>query len=398
MSRERDKSGPSTRAVHAGERSTRVRVTDSLTTPIVQTAAFWFRDTQEVIAYQEGRHPSFEYGRYGNPTTRAVEIKLCELEGGADCVVSASGMNSVTTMLLALVPQNGHVVTTHDCYRRTRQFMQTVMPKMGVRCTVIDPSDLAALERAVADGAHLFFSESPTNPYLRCVDVAAVAQRCRASGTIVVIDSTLATPANQQALALGADLVLHSATKYLAGHNDVLAGALVGSEALIRPIRELHGVLGGVLDPHAAYLVLRGMKTLSLRVARANENAAAIARFLEQHDKIERVHYPGLPSHPDHAVAKRQMRNGFGGMVSFEVRGGLEAASKLIDALRVPYIAPSMGGVESLVEQPTVISYWDKTPAERAQLGIRDNLVRFSCGIEDAEDLLRDLEQALERV
>ena len=397
MSRERKKDGPSTKAVHAGERSTRSRVTDSLTTPIVQTAAYWFRDTQEVIAYQEGRHPSFEYGRYGNPTSRAVETKLVELEGGEDCVVSASGMNSVTTMLLALVPQNGHVVTTHDCYRRTRQFMQTVMPKMGVRCTVIDPADLGALERAVADGANLFFSESPTNPYLRVVDVAAVAERCRPRGTIVVIDSTLATPVNQQAIALGADLVLHSVTKYLAGHNDVLAGALVGRESLIRQIRELHGVLGGVLDPHAAYLVLRGMKTLSLRVARANENAGAVARFLEQHDKIERVHYPGLPSHRDHAVAKRQM-TGFGGMVSFEVRGGLEGASKLIDALRVPYIAPSMGGVESLVEQPTVISYWDKSPEERAQIGIRDNLVRYSCGIEDADDLIRDLEQALERV
>jgi cystathionine gamma-synthase len=397
MSRERDKGGPSTQAVHGGERATRARVTDSLTTPIVQTAAYWFRDTQEVIAYQEGRHPSFEYGRYGNPTTRAVETKLCELEGGADCIVSASGMNSVTTMLLALLPQNGHVVTTHDCYRRTRQFIQTVLPKMGVRCTVIDPSDLDALERAVADDANVFFSESPTNPYLRVVDVAAVAERCRPHGTIVVIDSTLATPVNQQALALGADLVLHSVTKYLAGHNDVLAGALVGKEAFIRPIRELHGVLGGVIDPHAAYLVLRGMKTLALRVARANENAMAIARFLEQHDKIERVHYPGLPSHRDHTVARRQM-SGFGGMVSFEVRGGLDGASKLIDALRVPYIAPSMGGVESLIEQPTIISYWDKTPEEREQLGIRDNLVRFSCGIEDTDDLLRDLEQALERV
>jgi cystathionine gamma-synthase len=229
------------------------------------------------------------------------------------------------------------------------------------------------------------------------VDVQAVAERCRPRGTIVVIDSTLATPVNQQALPLGADLVLHSATKYLAGHNDVLAGALVGRAALIRPIRELHGVLGGVIDPHAAYLVLRGMKTLSLRVARANENAGAIARFLEQHDKIERVHYPGLPSHRDHAVALRQMQ-GFGGMVSFEVRGGLDGASKLIDALRVPYIAPSMGGVESLIEQPAIISYWDKTPEERAQIGIRDNLVRYSCGIEDTDDLIRDLEQALERV
>src|SRR5262249_42976548 len=244
------------------------------------------------------------------------------------------GLSWVTRWRPALGAKTATAGPTPAASRRTRQFMQTLMPKMGVRCTVIDPSDLAALERALADGASLFFSESPTNPYLRCVDVAAVAERCHASGAVAVIDSTLATPVNQQALALGADLVLHSATKYLAGHNDVLAGALVGKEALIRPIRELHGVLGGVIDPHAAYLVLRGMKTLSLRVARANENAAALARFLEQHDKIERVHYPGLPSHPDHAVAKRQMKNGFGGMVSFEVRGGLEGASKLIDALR----------------------------------------------------------------
>jgi cystathionine gamma-synthase len=397
MSNEREKGGPGTRSVHAGEGAARAHTADALTTPIVQTAAFWFRDTQEVIAYQEGRHASFEYGRYGNPTTRALEEKLTALEGGEDCVVSASGMNAVTTMLLALVPQNGHLVTTHDCYRRTRQFMQTLLPKMGIRTSVIDPADLGSLERALAGGASLFFSESPTNPYLRVVDIRAVAERCRLRGATVVIDSTIATPLNQQALALGADLVLHSVTKYIAGHNDVLGGALIGKAGLIRQIRELHGVLGGVLDPHAAYLALRGAKTMALRVARSNENAATIARFLEAHDKVERVHYPGLPSHPDHVVARRQMR-GFGGVVSFEVRGGLESASKLIDALRVPYIAPSLGGVESLVEQPTVISYWDKTPEERAKIGIRDNLVRYSCGIEDPEDLLRDLEQALERV
>jgi plant cystathionine gamma-synthase len=394
MSREREKSGESTKAVHGGERDGRPRVSDSLTTPIVQSATYWFRDTQEVIAYQEGRHPSFEYGRYGNPTTRVLEEKLCLLEGGEDCVVSASGMNSVTTMLLALLPQNGQLVTTHDCYRRTRQFISELLPRMGVRTTVIDPADYAGLARALADGASLFFSESPTNPYLRVIDVPRVAELCRPSGATVVIDSTFATPVNQQALALGADLVLHSAAKYLAGHNDVMGGALVGKRALIEKIRKLHGVLGGVVDPHASYLILRGVKTLALRVARSNETASAIARHLAQHPKIERVHYPGLESHREHAIAVRQM-SGFGGVVSFEVRGSLESASKFIDALRIPYIAPSLGGVETLVEQPTVVSYWDKTPEERAALGIRDNLVRYSCGIEDAEDLIRDIDQAL---
>ncbi len=396
MSSERDKTGQSTRAVHAGERGPRPRVGDSITVPIVQSATYWFRDTQEVIAYQEGRHASFEYGRYGNPTTRALEEKLCGLEGGEDCVVSASGMNSVTTLLLALMPQNGHLVTTHDCYRRTRQFMQTLLPKMGIRTTVVDPSDLAGIERALDAGATLFFSESPTNPYLRVVDIPRVAELCRNRGAVSVIDSTFATPVNQQALSFGADLVLHSATKYLGGHNDVLGGALIGRADLIRTIRDLHGVLGGVIDPHTSYLILRGVKTLALRVERANRNAEAISRYLEQHRRIERVHYPGLESHRDHAVAKRLMK-GFGGVISFEVRGSLETASKFIDALRIPYIAPSLGGVESLVEQPTVVSYWDKTPEERAALGIRDNLVRYSCGVEDTDDLIRDIEQALDR-
>jgi cystathionine gamma-synthase len=394
MSREREKGGKSTNAVHGGERDGRPRVTDSLTTPIVQSATYWFRDTQEVIAYQEGRHPSFEYGRYGNPTTRVLEEKLCLLEGGEDCVVSASGMNSVTTLLLALLPQNGHLVTTLDCYRRTRQFISELLPRMGVRTTVIDPADYAGLERALSHGVSLFFSESPTNPYLRVIDVPRVAELCRPSGATVVIDSTFATPVNQQALALGADLVLHSAAKYLAGHNDVMGGALIGKRPLIEKIRKLHGVLGGVVDPHASYLILRGVKTLSLRVAQSNATASAIARHLERHPKIERVHYPGLESHREHAIARRQM-SGFGGVVSFEVRGSLESASKFIDALRIPYIAPSLGGVETLVEQPTVVSYWDKTPEERAALGIRDNLVRYSCGIEDVEDLIRDLDQAL---
>jgi cystathionine gamma-synthase len=397
MSQPKDKPGASTSAVHDGEREGRPRVSDSLTTPIVQSSTYWFRDTQEVIDYQEGRHQSFEYGRYGNPTTRAAEEKLRLLEEGEACVLSASGMNSVTTMLLALVPAGGRIVTTRDCYRRTRQFIATVLPKMGIEATIIDPGDLDALERALNNRVDLFFSESPTNPYLRVVDIPRVSELCHARNATVVIDSTFATPVNQRALGLGADLVLHSATKYLAGHNDVIAGVLIGRADLLKSVRELHGILGGVLDPHAAYLLLRGTKTLALRVARANENAMAIARYLAAHPSVERVHYPGLESHPDHGVAREQM-SGYGGVVSFEIPGGLEAASKFVDALRIPYIAPSLGGVESLVEQPTVISYWDQTPEQRAEIGIRDNLVRYSCGIEDIADLIADIDQALERI
>jgi cystathionine gamma-synthase len=202
---------------------------DSLTTPIVQTATYTFKDTQELIAYQEGRYGSYEYGRYGNPTSRVCEEKIKAMEGAEDCLISSSGMNAATTMLLALVPAGGHIVTTTDCYRRTRQFIQTLLPKMGISATVIDPADLAALEEALdKHPVSLFFSESPTNPYLRCVDVPRIKAMCEPKGTVVVIDSTFATPINQQALALGADLVIHSATKYLAGHNDVLAGAIAG--------------------------------------------------------------------------------------------------------------------------------------------------------------------------
>ncbi len=388
--------GTSTRAVHGGEREGRPRVSDALTTPIVQTATYWCRDTQEVIDYQEGRYRSFEYGRYGNPTVRTAEAKLCELEGAEACLISASGMNSITTLLLALLPRDGRIVTTRDCYRRTRQFIGSLLPKLGVEATVIDPADIGALESALSAGATLFFSESPTNPYLRVVDIPRVSELCHANGAVMVIDATFASPVNQQPLSLGADLVLHSGTKYLAGHNDVMAGALLGSEAQVAPIRELQGIMGGIIDPHAAYMLLRGTKTLALRVQRSNQNAEQLASFLERHHAIERVHYPGLQSHPDHEIAVAQM-SGFGGVVSFQVRGSLESASKFIDALRIPYIAPSLGGTESLVEQPTVVSYWDQSPEERAKLGIEDNLVRYACGIEDVEDLIADVEQALDR-
>lgn len=385
-------------AVHGGERGGRPRVSDSLTTPIVQTSTYTFQDTAQLIAYQEGRYGSYEYGRYGNPTVRAAEEKLRALDGGQECLISASGMNAMTTLLLALMPAGGHCVTTTDCYRRTRQFIQTVLPKMGITSTVIDPSDLSALEAVLAERkVSLFFTESPTNPYLRCVDLPAASRLCRAAGALVVIDSTFATPVNQRALDLGADLVVHSATKYLAGHNDVLAGAVVGRTELIDAIRSLHNVLGGVVDPHAAYLLLRGIKTLPLRVERHNENAFEMARRLESHPKVRRVYYPGLESHPDHGIATEQM-TGFGGVVSFEIDGDLNRTVRFIDAVELPYIAPSLGGVETLIEQPAVISYWDAGPAKRAELGIKDNLVRFSCGVEDFEDIWRDVSRALDKI
>lgn len=218
---------------------------------------------------------------------------------------------------------------------------------------------------------------------------------CRAKGAIVCIDSTFATPVNQRAIELGADLVIHSATKYLGGHNDVLAGAIAGRADLVQAVRQLHNVLGGVIDPHAAYLVLRGMKTLSVRVERQNQTALRLAARLEKHPRIARVHYPGLASHPDHAIASKQM-NGFGGVISFEVDGDLWRTAKFIDGCQLPYIAPSLGGVESLIEQPTIISYWDQGPEKRAEIGIKDNLVRFSCGIEDYDDIEADILASLD--
>ena len=361
----------------------------------MQTATYTFQNTDELIAYQEGNYASYEYGRYGNPTTRALEEKIKSMELAEDCLVSSSGMNAATTMLLALVPAGGHIVTTTDCYRRTRQFIQTFLPKMNIKATVIDPSDLEALERALEEGnVSLFFSESPTNPYLRCVDIPKIKEMCAAKGAHVVIDSTFATPVNQQALVLGADLVIHSATKYLAGHQDVLAGAIAGTSDLVAQVRNMHNVLGGTIDPHASYLVLRGMKTLDVRVKRQNETGLEFARRLAEHPKIAHVHYPGLENHPDHHIAKAQMK-GYGGVVSFEVDGDLWRTAALIDAVRLPYIAPSLGGVESLIEQPTVVSYWDQGPEKRAALGIKDSLIRYSCGVEPLEDIWADMEQAL---
>jgi len=382
-------------AIHAGERLGRGIVTDAITTPVVNTAAYFFKKTAQLIDFKEKRHESFEYGRYGNPTTVVLEEKISALEGAESTVMLASGMCASTAMLMALVPAGGHIVTTTDCYRRTRMFIESFLPKMGITATVIDPADMDSLKKALNEkNVSLYFTESPTNPFLRCVDIELVSKLCHEKGALVCIDGTFATPLNQKALALGADLILHSATKFLAGHNDVLAGCISGPLKLVSEIRNLHHILGGVLNPNAAYLIIRGMKTLHLRVQQQNHTALRMAELLEAHPKVRHVYYPGLSSHPEHEIAKKQM-TGFGGVVSFEIDGDLHTTAKFVDALRIPYIAASFGGCESIVDQPAIMSYWDLAPAEREKYGIRDNLVRFSFGVEDLKDLKADVLQAL---
>ncbi len=392
--------GPSTEAVHAGMR--RPQPFHALHVPIVQTATYTFADTADLCAYQEARlwggaRDRIEYGRYGNPTVAACEAKLAALDRGQDALLFASGMSAVTTVLLAMVPGGAHIVIGDDCYRRTRQFCQTFLKRFGVSTTVVAMDDLAGVEAALRPDTRLIVSESPTNPYLRVVDLPRLAEIARRHGVKTLIDATFATPFNQRPLDFGVDLVLHSATKYLGGHNDVLAGVVCGSAGLIDSLRQALGVLGGVLDPHSAGLLIRGLKTLALRVAHQNAAGQAVAEFLEAHPRVRRVWYPGLPSHPDHPVARAQML-GFGGVVSFEVGESLAEASRLIDAVEIPLIAPSLGGVETLIEQPALMSYYELSTEERLALGIKDNLVRLALGVEDVDDLIEDLAQALDKV
>ncbi len=386
-----------TQAVHAGEK--RYLSHDSLTVPIVQTSTYTFEDTAQLIEYME-EHMFWdvpereEYGRYGNPTVRAAEAKLAALDRAEDALVLSSGMAAITTTLFILLSQGDHFVMTEDCYRRTRGFCNTFLTRFGVSCTVVAPGNYDALEAAIRPETKLIFSESPTNPFLRCLDYPRLVDIAKRHGLRTVVDTTFATPCNARPLEHGVDLIIHSVTKYLAGHNDLLAGCVTGSFNITTALRQSQGILGAVLDPHCAYLILRGLKTLGLRMRQHNESGLRIARFLEDHPKIRRVWYPGLESHPDHEVAARTM-SGFGGVISFEVEADGPTTSRFIDACNIPRIGPSLGGVESLIEQPAIVSYFDTDEEARLALGIRNELVRLSVGIEDTDDLLADFDQAL---
>jgi cystathionine gamma-synthase len=392
--------GPSTRAVHGSKK--RPFAHHSLTPPIVQTATYTFADTADLCGFMDARlwggaKDRAEYGRYGNPTVTEAEARLAALDSAEDALLFSSGMAAVTLVLLSFMSSGSHLVITNDAYRRTRQFCTQFLKRYHVAATVVPAGDYDALEAALQPNTRLLISESPTNPYLRVLDLERVADIGRRHGVKTLIDATFATPINQRPIEFGIDLVLHSATKYLSGHNDLLAGSLAGSESLISLLRQQLWMFGAVLDPHAAYLLIRGLKTLALRVQRQNESAQRIAEFLEAHPAVERVWYPGLASHPDHATAAQQM-SGFGGVVTFEVRGDLETTSRFIDGLHIPTIAPSLGGVETLIEQPALMSYYEFSTEERLAAGIKDNLVRLSLGVEDADDLSADLAQALGRL
>jgi len=385
----------STRSVHAGEN--RRKFADSLTTPIIQSSTFTFKDSKEIEDYTRKGADHYEYGRYGNPTVTIAEKRLADLEGSEDCVVFSSGMSAITTTILSLVQSGDHIVITDDSYKKTLEFCRSYLKQFAIDCTIVSFGDYKGLDKAIRKNTRFIFSESPTNPYLNIFDLVKIKKIADRHNVLTLIDSTFATPYNQRPLEFGMDLVLQSCTKYLAGHNDILAGAVMGRSDLVDKIRNLHKSMGGTMDPHCCYLLLRGLKTFPLRVARQNETALAVARFLEAHPKIMRVYYPFLESHPHYKVATEQMSGG-GGVVSFETRGSLRTAKKLIDSLQLCYVGPSLGGVETLITHPALVSYYDYTRKERYALGIKDTLFRLAVGIEDAEDIIDDLDRGLSKV
>ncbi len=399
MSEHERKGASSTDAVHAGALAHRPH--HALTPSIAQTATYTFKDTADLERYMRGEDRDAdreEYGRYGNPTVREVERRVAALESTDDAVAFATGMAAVTTSILALTKSGDHVVLFRDCYRRTRQFVSQTLARFGVRHTLVGPAALDELEAAILPETRLCIGESPTNPYLYCTDLAALSRIAKSKGRVrTLVDSTFATPVNLRPRDHGIDLIVHSATKYLSGHNDVMGGFVAGPTHLISLIRELRGVLGSNLDPHAAFLIGRGLKTLAVRVEKQNASALAVAKMLEFHPAIERVYYPMLSSHPSHSVAASQMRGG-GGVVSFVVKGGRAAAGRVVDACRLAAIAPSLGGVETLIEQPALMSYFELSDEELARVGIDPALIRLSVGIEEPSDVLADIDGALRAI
>lgn len=391
----RPRCGLSTQAVHAGE--DRLKPGFSITDPIFCTATYTFADTQSVIDFVEQKQPREEYARYGSPSEKVLERKLASLESAEAAILFSSGMAAVAGLLLAKLQAGDEVLIFDECYHRTREFCVKHLGKFGVVTHQIRACDYEAMEAAITPRTRLLISESPTNPHMSVVDLERFVALGKKHGVETLIDATLATPYNVRPLEWGVDYVLHSCTKYLGGHNDLLAGSVAGSAAKLEAIRKVRGVVGMVTDPHTVYLLLRGLKTFELRMQRHNENGMAVAEFLAGHPRIEKVYYPGLSSHPYAEVAKRTMR-GFGGLVTFLIKDADDQqTARVIDSVRIPRIGPSLGGVESLIEQPIHMSYHDFSPEQRRSVGISDNMIRLSCGIENAEDLVADLKQALEK-
>jgi cystathionine gamma-lyase len=378
--------GFSTRAIHVGQAPD--PTTGAVITPIYQTSTY----AQEGL----GRHKGYEYSRSGNPTRTALEECLASLEGARHGLAFGSGLGAETTILHTL--QSGdHVVAMDDLYGGTFRLFERVFRPLGLAFSYVDARDLDALKGALRPATRLVWVESPSNPLLKVVDIAAVSTIAHEAGARVVVDNTFLSPYFQQPLALGADLVVHSSTKYLGGHSDVVGGAvLLQDDALAEQMRFLENATGSVPGPLDCFLVLRGLKTLAVRMQAHERNAGRVARMLAEHPAVQAVYYPGLPSHPDHALAARR-QHGFGGMLSFVVGGGKERAGAILERLELFTLAESLGGVESLAEHPASMTHASIPAERRAALGVSDGLIRLSVGIEDGDDLLADLRQALEK-
>lgn len=383
----------STQAVHAGE--LRQKAEGAISTPMYCASTFTFESTRALLRFVEGEDEREEYGRYGNPNERSVERKLAALEGAESAIVYSSGMAAIVGLLMSKLSAGDEIIFFDQCYHRSREFCSKHLARFGVVTHQVKTGDFSAMKAAINERTKMLVSESPTNPHLTSIDLEQFAAVGKTHGVETLIDATLATPFNVRPIEFGIDYVLHSATKYLGGHNDLLAGVICGSTEQLESVRNLRGILGSVNSPHNLYLLERGLKTFALRMERHNENGMRVAEFLASHSRVERVYYPGLASHPSHKIAAAQMR-GFGGLITFTVRDAdWKETSRVVDSTQIARIAPSLGGVESLIEQPLVMSYYNCTPEDRLRFGISDNMIRLSCGIENAEDLIADLDRAL---
>jgi methionine-gamma-lyase len=384
--------GPETLAIHGGE-PPRHGVGAPVGTPICRTSTFTFSSTAEMKRWAEGKSKAYIYSRYGNPTLSVAEGKIAALEGGEAAVVTASGMAAISSALLGVLKCGDELISTAQVYGGSYRLMRDVFPDMGIKVHQVG-TDLAGLEELATPRTKCLYVETPTNPTLRLVDLHKAIAFAKKHKLIAIIDNTFATPVLQNPLAMGYDIVVHSATKALAGHSDVIAGVAVGNNHWMERIRHMVIHLGGSMDPEAAYLLIRGIKTLGVRMERQCENAMAVAKFLEKHSKVARVHYPGLASHPDHKLAKKQMR-GFGTMLAFDLKGGLPAARHFCDRVKLFLLAASLGGVESLVILPIYSSHYNMSGEELRRANVNPGTVRVSVGLEDAQDLIADLKQAL---
>jgi methionine-gamma-lyase len=385
------KQGNSTLAIHVGE--DKFGISGPVGVPITRTSGFTFASTEEMKRWAEGKSSAYIYTRYGNPTLSVAEAKLAALESGEAAVVTSSGLSAISSALLSQLQAGDEVLASAQIYGGSYRLMRDIFPRFGIRVRFVN-SDLAGIERMVTPRTRVLYVETPTNPSLRLVDLRKAAAFAREWGLVSIVDNTFATPVLQKPLDLGFHMVVHSASKYLAGHSDVIAGAAVGSATLIREVRKYIVYLGGSMDPGVAFLLIRGMKTLGLRVEQQCKNAMTVARFLEKHPKVARVRYPGLVSHPDHKLAKKQMR-AFGAMLSFDMKGGVRAARRVGDRVHVFLLAASLGGVESLLSLPIYTSHFNMSAEELRAADVDPGTVRLSVGLEDGDDLIEDLRQAL---